>query len=375
MSLSLREPLHILSFACRPYGYSNIIHLVILYIIFYLHLFSSIHLSFNGKLQHFASSRASLGKSEIFFCQGSWWSTLQKSCCIILSQSRNRHIDGSTGPLLWESLGCHRRIFWVFQTPKQSNRTKTFSFCKFVTRFDSGFLGQVSGETQVLLGCYGYRRSERRLRRPTGTRGARGTSTPPRSGSNSAPWQHLQWQTHPSPLYMHISTHEIHELSWNYLDSISFTSDLLQVNFWDRSKTCSAEVALLSGGASSFRSVDIPFRSVGSSGTQKDETKRLVTCKARWEILNEYPKKKQWDLSAREILSRRFRYSFLSRCQTWAGFGLLPSGFTTGSTRGSHAEALRPGEPGVMEMPHSLVCTLTAQVDLVPIRADKSKQA
>eukprot|EP00434_Breviolum_minutum_P023957 symbB.v1.2.021142.t1/scaffold1812.1/size105704/6 len=37
----------------------------------------------------------------------------------------------------------------------------------------------------VLLGCYGYRRSERRLRRPTGTRGARGTSTPPRSGSNS----------------------------------------------------------------------------------------------------------------------------------------------------------------------------------------------
>jgi len=37
----------------------------------------------------------------------------------------------------------------------------------------------------VLLGGYGYRRSQRRLRRPTGTRGARGTTTPPRSGSNS----------------------------------------------------------------------------------------------------------------------------------------------------------------------------------------------
>eukprot|EP00913_Durusdinium_trenchii_P002244 g2073.t1 len=37
----------------------------------------------------------------------------------------------------------------------------------------------------VLLCGVGYRRSRRRPRRPTGTRGARGTSTPPRSGSNS----------------------------------------------------------------------------------------------------------------------------------------------------------------------------------------------
>ena len=156
-------------------------------------------------------------------------------------------------------------------------------------------------------------------------------------------------------LYIYVYTHEIHDLSRICLDSSLCTLNLLQINFLNKHKTycdeiplgsCSAEVASLSGGASSFGSVGIPFRSVGSSGTQKDETK-LVFFLASWEILNEYAKRKMWNPSAREILSRRYWNSLLSRCQTSSVFGLLPSGFTTGSTRGSHAEAPKSGEQEV----------------------------
>ena len=86
-------------------------------------------------------------------------------------------------------------------------------------------------------------------------------------------------------IYIYVYTHEIHDLSRICLDSILCTLNLLQINSLNKNKTycdeiplgsCSAEVASLSGGASSFGSVGI---SVGSSSTQKDETK-LVSYKA-----------------------------------------------------------------------------------------------
>ena len=72
-----------------------------------------------------------------------------------------------------------RTIYYVFpvEAPKYGSNLST---CKTPW--------SLSKASQVLLAGYGYRRSRRRLRRPTGTRGARGTSTPTRSGSASVTW-------------------------------------------------------------------------------------------------------------------------------------------------------------------------------------------
>ncbi len=120
---------------------------------------------------------------------------------VVASSSASQEIDTSMvllGLCSGSPLAATGRFFFQRSSkpwPQRKQQDKTFSFVnlyKFVTKFDSGYLSQISSKNQVLLGGYSYRRSERRLRRPTGTRGARGTSTPPRSGSNSAPWQHLQ---------------------------------------------------------------------------------------------------------------------------------------------------------------------------------------